>query len=455
MRDENLEGKRAAFYIRVSTEEQALRGYSLEAQLADLEAFAKENFMVITDHYIDAGTTARKKLKNRKEFQRMLSDVRADKIDIILFIKLDRWFRNVADYYEVQKVLDAHNVTWKCTQEFYDTTTANGRLNLNIKLSIAQDESDRTSERIKFVFENKVKNNEVISGSLHFGFYIKKENGKKVVAIDEEKMEIVKNAFDYFLFCNSIRKTCFYIYEKYGINWVQDSFKRMIFDDMYAGIYRDNKNYCPAAFSIDYMKKLRSVVPLQTFSRTGKVYCYLFSGLVKCSLCDHNMTANKSERKYGTYIYYRCKTYLSRRTCSNIHGIQEKIIERYLLNNIRRIMKECIFEYEITDRKVKKPNQDKQKIKTKMRKLKDLYLNDLIDLNEYRKDYEAYRKELDKLESVRSPEVNIGRLQRILSEDFIQAYETLDREHKRSFWRSFIKTIYVNDNKEVVRIVFL
>ena len=84
-------------------------------------------------------------------------------------------------------------------------------------------------------------------------------------------------------------------------------------------------------------------------------------------------------------------------------------------------MKECIFEYEITDRKVKKPNQDKQKIKTKMRKLKDLYLNDLIDLNE----------------------------------DFIQAYETLDREHKRSFWRSFIKTIYVNDNKEVVRIVFL
>ena len=76
MRDENLEGKRPALYIRVSTEEQALRGYSLEAQLADLEAFAKENFMIITDRYIDAGTTARKKLKNRKEFQRMLSDVR-------------------------------------------------------------------------------------------------------------------------------------------------------------------------------------------------------------------------------------------------------------------------------------------------------------------------------------------------------------------------------------------
>lgn len=452
MRDENLEGKRAALYIRVSTEEQALRGYSLEAQLADLEAFAKENFMVITDHYIDAGTTARKKLKNRKEFQRMLEDVQANKIDVILFIKLDRWFRNVADYYEVQKVLDSHNVTWKCTQEFYDTTTANGRLNLNIKLSIAQDESDRTSERIKFVFENKVKNSEVISGSLHFGFYIKEENGKKVVAIDEEKMEIVKDAFDYFLFCNSIRKTCFYIYEKYGINWVQDSFKRMIFDDMYAGIYRDNLHYCPAAFSIEYMKKLRSVVPLQTFSRTGNIYCYIFSGLVRCDKCGSSMNGIRTKK---IYTYYRCKKHLSRRLCDNSHGIRESTIENYLLNNLRRVVKEQIFEYEINGKGKSKPNPDKQKIKTKMRKLKDLYLNDLIELNEYRRDYEAYQEQLANLESVKAPEVNIERLQRLLSEDFVSAYKTLDREHKRAFWRSFIKAIYVNDQREIVRIVFL
>ena len=80
MRDENLEGKRAALYIRVSTEEQALRGYSLEAQLADLEAFAKEHFMIAVDRYIDAGTTARKKLKNRKEFQNLLDFVEENRV---------------------------------------------------------------------------------------------------------------------------------------------------------------------------------------------------------------------------------------------------------------------------------------------------------------------------------------------------------------------------------------
>lgn len=70
-------------------------------------------------------------------------------IDIILFIKPDRWFRNVADYYEPQRILGAHHVQWIATDKNYDTTTSNGRLHLNIKLSIAQEESDRTSERIK------------------------------------------------------------------------------------------------------------------------------------------------------------------------------------------------------------------------------------------------------------------------------------------------------------------
>lgn len=454
MRDENLEGKRAALYIRVSTEEQALRGYSLEAQLADLEAFAKENFMVITDHYIDAGTTARKKLKNRKEFQRMLSDVRADRIDIILFIKLDRWFRNVADYYEVQKILDAHNVTWKCTQEFYDTTTANGRLNLNIKLSIAQDESDRTSERIKFVFENKVKNNEVISGSLHFGFCIKKENGKKVVGIDEQKMKIVGEAFDFFLSCNSMRRTCFYIYEKYGINWLPETFKRMIYDDMYAGIYRENEHYCPAAFSLDYLKKIRDRIPLQNFSRKN-TYCYLFSGLIRCAMCGHAMTGNRHTRKKSVYAYYRCRQGHRLRGCTCTRGIREELIEQYLLDNLREEIKTQITEYAISQKNVQNPDGEKRKLKDKLKKLKDLYLNDLIDLSEYRKDYESYQAELKKLDSVKRPEMNTRRLQRLLNEDFVSAYETLDREHKRAFWRSIIKEIYINDKREIVRIVFL
>ena len=55
-----------------------------------------------------------------------------DKIDLILFIKLDRWTRNVEAYHSVQKILDAHNVSWQTTMEDYETLTANGRFKVNI-----------------------------------------------------------------------------------------------------------------------------------------------------------------------------------------------------------------------------------------------------------------------------------------------------------------------------------
>lgn len=125
----------------------------------------------------------------------MLNDVQQHKIDIILFIKLDRWFRNVADCCEIQKIPDANNVQWITTGERYDTTTTNGRLNLNIKLSIAQDESDRTSERIKYVFENKRRRGEPTSGNLPLGYRI---DDKRMV-IDEEKAKIAAAIFHKFI----------------------------------------------------------------------------------------------------------------------------------------------------------------------------------------------------------------------------------------------------------------
>ena len=165
-RTEAAGSQRAALYIRVSTEEQAIHGLSLSAQQETLTRYIQENGLLLAGIYADEGITARKKYRNRVQFMRMLKDVQENKIDLILFIKLDRWFRNIADYYEVQKILDDHHVHWIATEEDYDTTTANGRLHLNIKLSIAQDESDRTSERIKFVFDSKVKRGEVISGKV-------------------------------------------------------------------------------------------------------------------------------------------------------------------------------------------------------------------------------------------------------------------------------------------------
>lgn len=95
--------KRAALYIRVSSEEQVRHGFSLGEQRADLERYAQMHHYAVVDIYADEGTTARKSLQKRKELQRLLDDVRAGKIDIIVFKCLDRWFRNIRDYYKVDR----------------------------------------------------------------------------------------------------------------------------------------------------------------------------------------------------------------------------------------------------------------------------------------------------------------------------------------------------------------
>ena len=161
-----LFGLRVCKYIRCSHDGQVLHGDTLEAQDALLDEFIKVNRMVLVDAFIDEALTARKKFTRRKEFVRLLDGVRAHSFDMILFTKLDRWFRNIGDYHKIQEILEANGVQWKAITESYDTTTTNGRLHINIRLSVAQDECDRDSDRIKDVFAYKLKNKTYLSGSL-------------------------------------------------------------------------------------------------------------------------------------------------------------------------------------------------------------------------------------------------------------------------------------------------
>ena len=101
---------RCAIYIRVSTFEQSVHGKSLQAQKECLEQYATDNNMSIVGVYADEGKTARKELKKRKAIHALVEDVKRDKIDVIIFWRLDRWFRNLSDFYKVQDVLDDHGV---------------------------------------------------------------------------------------------------------------------------------------------------------------------------------------------------------------------------------------------------------------------------------------------------------------------------------------------------------
>lgn len=122
-----------AAYVRVSTQEQKLHGLSLDAQKMKLQEYANKNNMRIIEWYVDEGVSGRKLIKNRPQLQRMIRDAEQKKFDRIIFIKLDRFFRSVAEYHECMKRITP--VIWSTTEEEYDLTTANGRMLVNMKFN--------------------------------------------------------------------------------------------------------------------------------------------------------------------------------------------------------------------------------------------------------------------------------------------------------------------------------
>lgn len=207
---------RVVLYIRVSTDEQARHGYSLGAQREALREFCDTFQCQIVAEYSDDGVSARKEIQRRPGLLRVLEAVKAGGVDYVLFIKLDRWFRSVREYYRVQDVLDAAGTNWKAILEDYDTSTTNGRLNLNIRLSVAQDESDRTADRIKFVFSERVKNGGAIFGSksLPYGLEVRDHR----VQIVEDQAVIVRAFFDHYEAAQSARSTQVWLRDQYGVD---------------------------------------------------------------------------------------------------------------------------------------------------------------------------------------------------------------------------------------------
>ena len=133
--------KTAALYLRVSSDRQAKEGDSIPAQRKALREYAASHHMRIYREYVDDGISGTK-YSQRDELQALLDDVRAGHIDIILFTKLDRWFRSVRHYTRTQEILDKHGVPWFAIWEpVYDVSTPQGKLIIHQMMSIAEFEA--------------------------------------------------------------------------------------------------------------------------------------------------------------------------------------------------------------------------------------------------------------------------------------------------------------------------
>lgn len=446
---------RAGLYERVSTDEQALRGYSIETQIDNLTEYCNNNGIKIVDHYTDEGHSGAKPPMKRPALHRLLEDVKAGKLDIILFTKLDRWFRSVPEYHKVQEILDKHKVAWKAIHEEYDTTTASGKLAINVYMSISQNESDKGSERVKAVLQHKRRNREASFGGPHKPMGYKKvrdAEGRLRLVKDPEDQEMTQEFWDILVKYNNLNQAIRHMNETHGVTKSQKTWMRIARNPFYCGMSQDMEvdDFCePYVSKEDFAFIQETAQRRRQDTRAKRVY--LFAGLIRCPECGHVLCGNYSKKKYlGVEYYYhgyRCR--FKHTTCSHNHTLSEKKIEKYLLTNMEKLMRDEITAVELEKAKPKKkPKNNVPALKERLRRLNVAYLAGNIPDEDYLRDDAEIKALIAKAEKeAPPPEKDITPLIELLNTDFKELYGKMNQEEKRRFWRAIIKEIEIEGLK--------
>lgn len=439
-----MKAKRIAGYVRVSHDEQKKYGYSVKAQIDRIIRYAEENKCQLVEIYVDEGFTATK--MKRPDLLRMLNEL--DKFDVLVFTRLDRFSRNVLDANNMVKKMSKFNVGIKSIEEEdIDTSTADGKFNFDLRVSLAEREAKKTSERIKSVFEFKIKQGQPVSGNQPYGYKIVTEDNKKKIIKDPELIPIVNDIFEYFAKHHTIRGTMTYINGKYDISKNYNCIRRMIKSTEYYGLYEGNANYYDPYITEEEFKKNQQRVKANIKDRkSSKIY--LFTSLMKCPFCGFKMVGKYTKRnnKNGTsreYWSYICSNHQRNKLCPSGKVINEKHILEYLLNNVEELAKTHIAEV-LDVKPVEKqdiPQNRINEILEEMDRITYSFRKKRMSVKEYDIEYEALEKELANLQKEVPEESDITILEEFLQSGWKDVYNSLDKENQRALWRNLIKEI--------------
>src|ERR1700751_3981015 len=195
---------RCAIYTRVSTDQGLEQHFnSLDAQYDASQAYirskAHAGWMLLPAKYDDGGFSGGN--TDRPALQRVLADVRAGKIDVIVVYKVDRLTRSLADFAKLVELFDQHNVSFVSVTQQLNTTTSMGRLTLNVLLSFAQFEREVAGERIRDKIAASKKKGWWMGGMPPLGYRVQ---DRKLVVIPGEA-KTVRHIFQRYVTLGSVR----------------------------------------------------------------------------------------------------------------------------------------------------------------------------------------------------------------------------------------------------------
>ena len=475
----NEERKVAGIYIRVSTEDQVREGFSLGEQEEKLKQLCKYKDYKIYKVYKDAGISA-KNMSGRPAFQQMLEDMRAGKINYIVAYKLDRVTRSVRDLEVLISELEEHHCYLVCDRDDVNTSSANGRFFVRMLTVLSQLEIEIVSERTKFGLTGAIKSGH-IPGTCPLGY--KRDTTKKMV-IDETTKDVVIRIFNLYLQGKSYQTIANILNEEKVLEpkkWDDSTIEKIINNKIYVGDYERFKRVAKEQGKepVIYPNVVEPIITRAMFEdiqlqkeKNQRAYCrdrvYIFMQKMKCPKCGKIMGSKGTGGKKKKYMYYHCsdcKIYL-----------REDLIEEQVMPMIMDLI-----EYDMTVKKYfypvladkKEKNTDKldreiNTLRNQKNRIKEAYLKEIVDVEEFSKEYKAIDEKLELLEQKRIETIDLNKQtfspQHLMADrdvekeklirsnkfyDMLMAeWESKDKEEKQEFISKFLESITVEKDSK-------
>jgi site-specific DNA recombinase len=399
---------KAGLYLRVSTEEQAVRGYSIEAQKDALRAYALKKGWEIAGIYEDAGYSA--KDINRPALQRLLKDIEDKKVEAVLVWRLDRISRSVADFSDMLEFFEKRGVAFDSATENFDTSTPSGRALVNFLAVFAQFERESIGERSRLGKLKKVQLGNPALGLPPYGYRI--EDGQ--YQVNELEAEVVRLIFKLCVDNHwGYRKIASHLNElglrtKRGEFWNYGGVTSVLNNPIYAGLIVWNRTKAmrgkilkrPKSDWIKVKGKFPAIIPEEMFNaassrikerdRGGRSLSsvYALSGIMRCGVCGKSYCVNPRKDR-GSFDYF-CSSRKGKGKIAcknrNVNGTKvEKILISKLIDITQKEKRLILSSFKNEDenkeplKEIKNISMALDRLQAKRKRIFDLYEDGEID----------------------------------------------------------------------------
>lgn len=317
---------RCAIYTRKSSEEGLdMEFNSLDAQREACEKYIQiqkhEGWDIVPDNYDDGGFSGG--TVERPALKRLVADIKAGMIDIVVVYKIDRLSRSLLDFLNLMQVFETHKIAFVSVTQNFDTSTSMGKLMLNVLLSFAQFEREITGERIRDKIASSKRKGMWMGGPPPLGYDVK---DRKLIVNDDEA-EIVRLMFDTFIMKRSMKllvvelkrlgiKSKFRITgtgrHVGGNTYDAVTLYKILNNHLYLGKIRHKdqiyEGQHQAIISQDTWNTVRTIFQISPRMRgaaTKRKVPSVLLGLLKCGGCQSSMSPKHARKKGGKlYRYY-------------------------------------------------------------------------------------------------------------------------------------------------------